>query len=433
MKNFIKIESKGLIDPRAFTLVGGSTKRDDSSKIGFFGSGLKYSLAFLLRNNIEFKVFADYREILFSKEKENFRDKTFDVIAVNGKVSDLTTEMGMDWEHWFVLREIYCNAIDEGESDISIVNENHCVPIEDKTVFYILVDDKFKEIINNWGNYFSEKREDILYYDLDENKIFNPLNNSLIIYRKGIRCFYSDKQKSVFNYDLSFAKINESRVIISEFDTKWNLRIYLQRIKDKKIIGQLLNTINENWERSFNWEYGSDYSDTWLEVLNGKSLVPYESAGFWSDIIKESPESYLILPSSMCEGLKQKFTNKIKIVGDVEGTQTNGEFRIIENLTKKQDYLLNESLEFLKNANYEIKNPIKIVEFVTIKTLGRAKDGNILLSVKLFDLGKKEIVATIIEEQEHIITGYPDETREFQNHLFNKIVSLMEDLTGKYL
>ena len=57
---FIKIESKGNIDPQAFVLLGASTKRDDESKIGFFGSGLKYSIAYLLRNNIEFKVFSEY-------------------------------------------------------------------------------------------------------------------------------------------------------------------------------------------------------------------------------------------------------------------------------------------------------------------------------------------------------------------------------------
>ena len=39
MKKYIKIESKGIIDPQAFILLGASTKRADDSKIGFFGSG----------------------------------------------------------------------------------------------------------------------------------------------------------------------------------------------------------------------------------------------------------------------------------------------------------------------------------------------------------------------------------------------------------
>jgi hypothetical protein len=433
MKKFIKIESKGLIDPRAFTLVGGSTKRDDSSKIGFFGSGLKYSLAFLLRNKIEFKVYADYNEIIFAKHQEQFRDKVFDVISVNGKISDLTTDMGIDWENWFVIRELVCNAIDEGDSKVSIVTEQECIPVEDKTVFYVLINDRFEEIIKNWDNYFSEKRDDVLYYDLEENKIFNNLNNCLIVYRKGIRCFFYDKQKSCFNYDLSWVDINESRVIKSDFDFRWRLRIYLQKITDKKIITHLLNTINDCWERTFNWEYGSDFSDAWVKVIGKKVLVPVENAGFWAEIMKENPERFLILPSSMCTGLKQRFTDKIRIVGDVDGTDTKGEFRVLEELSKKQNFLLNEAIEFLKKANYEIKYPVKVVEFASSNKLGQASQSTILLSCKLFDLGKKELVSTIIEEQEHLVTGYPDESRAFQNHFIMKMVSLMEDLTGSYL
>ena len=49
----IKITSKGEIDERAFSLLGASSKRDDNTKIGMFGSGLKYSLAYLLRKEIK--------------------------------------------------------------------------------------------------------------------------------------------------------------------------------------------------------------------------------------------------------------------------------------------------------------------------------------------------------------------------------------------
>ena len=57
---FIKITSKGEIDIRAFSLVGATSKRNDNSKIGMFGSGLKYTLSYLLNNNIDFRVFSGY-------------------------------------------------------------------------------------------------------------------------------------------------------------------------------------------------------------------------------------------------------------------------------------------------------------------------------------------------------------------------------------
>ena len=55
---FIKIQNEGEIEKRAFQLIGASTKRDDESKIGFFGSGNKYAIALLLRKNIFFKVYS---------------------------------------------------------------------------------------------------------------------------------------------------------------------------------------------------------------------------------------------------------------------------------------------------------------------------------------------------------------------------------------
>lgn len=428
---FIKIESKGIIEPQAFVLLGASTKRADDTKIGFFGSGLKYSIAYLLRNKIEFKVYADYKEVLFSTQKELFRDREWDVIYINNEKTSMTTEMGIDWESWFVLREIYCNAIDEGDSSISIVDE--CVPYEDKTVFYIKITEDFKKIIAEWDLYFSEKREDLVYSDANANQIYAG-GDRLLVYRKGIRCLYSKDIKTIFNYDLNWVVINESRVIKNEWDFKYELRKFLQQVKDKKVIAQILNTVNSSWEKGLSWDCGSSYySESWVEVIGRKVLVPYENAGFWQEVIQDSPEIYLILPSNMVEGLKARFLDAIKVIGDTDIVKCGGSFKPVESIGKKETQLLQDSIDFLKKANYDVKYPITVVDFVKPEQLGQALDGTILLSSKLFESGRKNIVAVIIEEQEHLITKFEDETRSFQTHFINKYVTALEELTGIYL
>ena len=169
---FIKITSKGEIDIRAFSLVGATSKRNDNSKIGMFGSGLKYTLSYLLNNNIDFRVFSGYKEVVFTTQEEDFRGLGIKRIFINGESTSLTTDMGMDWQRWFVLREIYCNALDEGDATIEIVKADisELVPVEDCTTFYLKVDEEFQEILDNWDMYFSENRKDLIYHDTD----FNP-------------------------------------------------------------------------------------------------------------------------------------------------------------------------------------------------------------------------------------------------------------------
>jgi hypothetical protein len=430
---FIKIESKGIIDTQAFYLLGASSKRDDKTKIGFFGSGLKYSIAYLLRNKISFKVFSDYKEIKFSTDKINFREKEFDVIRVDDKETSMTTEMGIDWQAWFAIREIYCNAIDEGDSSISIVSSKKCVPVEDKTVFYIQITDEFKQIIDDWNYYFSDERKDILYSDDSGNQILSS-SKGLLVYRKGIRCYYQSEEKCLFNYDFNWIDINESRTIKDEWQFKYKLVNYLKKIDNDSIIKHILNCIQDKWEKTLYWDNHEKFSENWLTLIGKKVLVPYENSGFWQDVIQENPLDYLILPSSLVLGLKNSFDNRVRVIGDVDDENGfSADFKPVKELNKKQNFLLNQCIDFLTKSNYEVKYPIIVGDFVYDKTLGQAKDEKIFLSQKVFELGRKEIVSTIFEENEHLKTKLSDETRAFQNHLINSVISLMEEKTNIYL
>jgi len=428
---FIKIESKGNIDPQAFVLLGASTKRDDESKIGFFGSGLKYSIAYLLRNNIEFKVFSEYQEIKFTTNTANFRDKSFSVIVIDGKETSMTTEMGIDWEAWYILREIYCNALDEGSANISIVDREECVPVEDKTVFYIAITTELKDVIANWELYFSTNRSDLFAYTDDIH--FYTGGEDLLIYRRGVRCHYGKQLKAIFHYDISWVNINESRVIKDDFDFRWKLALSLKSIEDKKVISKILRSIIGTYEAELFWDSAINYfSNEWLSCVNGKILVPYDNAGFWSEEIKLNPSSYMILPNSLVRGLKGRFEDDIKVIGEGDGVKM-GNMKMLTELSPKQQALLDDSKEFLKNAGYVIEHDIVVVRFAKADRLGLASENKIMLSDKIFDLGRKEIVATIIEENEHLITGYSDETRAFQNHFIMKYIGELENKTGKYL
>jgi hypothetical protein len=104
-KKWLLIENRGEIDSNALILMGGSTKRDSQTAIGYFGSGNKYSIALLIKAGIGFRIFSGENEILITTEDVTFRDKSFKKILIDGKETSLTTDMGPQWDTWMAVRE----------------------------------------------------------------------------------------------------------------------------------------------------------------------------------------------------------------------------------------------------------------------------------------------------------------------------------------
>ena len=134
--------------------MGASSKRGDNTKIGQYGSGNKYSLAYLLRNNYEVTIMAGNFQVFLTTKRKKFRDKEFDIILVDGKETSITTEFGKDWGLGQAIRELYCNAIDEGGHTMEFVKE--IVPESDKTSFYIKSREEITSYVSNFDDYFAE-------------------------------------------------------------------------------------------------------------------------------------------------------------------------------------------------------------------------------------------------------------------------------------
>ena len=71
-----------------------------------------------------------------------------------------------------------------------------------------------------------------------------------------------------------------------------------------------------------------------------------------------------------------------------------------------------------------------MVESLGTDVLGLALDETIYLSHRAFTIGTKSVAGTIIEEFIHLKHGYHDCTRNMQNYLLDRMVSLGELATG---
>ena len=115
----IEIANNGEVPVEAFTLMGASTKRGDDTKIGYFGSGLKYAISKLTKDGVDLKIYSGKKEIKITTTNVSLGREKFKRININKRPTSLTTEMGPDWELWQAIREIYCNAADEEGHKVS--------------------------------------------------------------------------------------------------------------------------------------------------------------------------------------------------------------------------------------------------------------------------------------------------------------------------
>jgi len=100
------------IDLNAIALMGVSVKTGNSP-IGYFGTGLKFSIATLLRTGHEVTLIRNGETIPFSVDSETVRGETFERIRMGDEKLGFTTKLGRNWEPWQAYRELACNCMDE--------------------------------------------------------------------------------------------------------------------------------------------------------------------------------------------------------------------------------------------------------------------------------------------------------------------------------
>jgi hypothetical protein len=448
MSQYILIQNDGEIETNSFELIGASTKRDEKGKIGFFGSGLKYSIAYMMRKGIGFKIFSGLTELLFTTLPEQLKDKTFDRICINGKPTSYTVTMGPTWkEDWFVLREIYCNALDEGSCTM-VKDICQAVPSEGKTRIFIELTEDLNKVIKDWDAYFADERTPLFvtspiytcYIGSDDDSVvdqkvsvFAKTNGTL--YRRGIRVHANDQL--LFDYGMDHISINEDRTAKHPSAVGYAVVGIFATFQNEEYIKSVLRCAQDDRPAS---EYGylktssvhDVISDKWEDFSKRYLLVVEERSGKYHTQIHESKKEVFLIPTIFARVLKARCPG-IHILGMGSIIGKTGFSEVEE--TAKMKFLLSEVLRSLKGMRYEVPFDITVVDFDDDKVMGRADMENkkIFIAATTFDAGRREIAMTIMEECEHIRSKYPDETRAFETHIFSQWLKSMEEANGLFL
>lgn len=411
---YLKISNDGVLDIRLVALMGGTTKANDEYKIGQFGTGLKYTLAFLYRNNLDFKIFAGKDEVKLHIEIEEIRGEDFEIICINGQRTSITTKMGEDWKPWMIVRELWCNALDEGGAAKSVVSS--CEGEENKTSFFIQIDSQIQAVLDEWKKYFIHDKEPMFK---NERYAIYPGGKKLRLYKNGVLIHEREiEQPALFSYDVLGAEINELR----EFKGYLNWEIaHSLAAANEKVATYFLENISESvYEgcESMTWDQWQTWGEPWKKVIGSAKLIhqkakdDIEARGLEVDMT-----GIVLVPKSVYSSLTKQF----KGIGALTVAGKVGEF--YENYDQNTENKIKQGLVILEACGYNMHPELEFVygwfEDKTVLARVSMDEKKVYISQAMLQKSLFTVVAMLIEENEHFNTGMQDKTRDFQQHFIN--------------
>lgn len=398
----IVFENPGEIDIRSISTFGVSVKESDNP-IGFFGTGLKYAIAVLLRTGHGITIHSGSTVVEFGRRSESVRGQDFDFVtmAINGAEPmpmGFTTELGKTWELWMAYREIACNCKDEAGKAFSAGED--ITPTTGITRVYV-VGDEFANVHANRREYLLEDAPDLVIDGLEIRK--RPA--SAFFYR-GVRVM-QQQFPSLYTYNVtSSLELTEDRTIKSPYMANWHLAKSLLLCEDEPYLYAALTANSDTFEGriDFDWS-GLTPGPTFMKVMR--------------DCVADRATKVNVSALKKFNEFCKEFLQPREIA-----------------LTKVQQVSMEKALDFCSRIGFQIRGayPIKVVESLGEGCLGLAKDQTIYITERVFQLGgTKQLASTLIEEYLHLRQGWHDLTRELQSFLFDKVVSLGEELIGEPL
>lgn len=391
----VVFENRGEIDVRAITTLGVSVKSD--SAIGYFGTGLKFSISTILRNGGSIEIYSGEALYTFTSEIDNVQGKDFNIIHMNNKPLGFTTEMGRDWEPWMAVREILCNCKDEGGSYGESLD---IVPEEGKTIVVVKCD-KFLNSFRERGTFIIDKdRKPFL--TLDGLQVFK--GGSTNLFYKGVKVYTAPKPY-IYTYNLlRSTQLTEDRQLKYEsFDNHYTLAELIMKIDNNEFINALCSCGDAFYEHSLQYSQGSPSEPLMARVRRSEGTIDRK------------------VPPYLSSKCKPSISEQLKVKRDSE-------------MNRVQEGQLEKAKNFLKDLDlYCDKYTIRVMDSLGEGVLGLADTDTqtIYLSKGVFGLGTKYVAGTLYEEYIHIEYGVLDETRGFQDLVINQLMSLGEVLKGE--
>lgn len=389
----ISFQNRGVVDSRAYRLFGASAKVGDTP-IGFFGTGLKYAIAIFLRHGCAVTVWRGMERVEFTAAAVNMRGSEFSVVFANGEELSYTTELGKTWKPWQAMRELWCNAIDEGGS----AREGLLDPLDDHTTITI-TGGAAREA---WAERASVFLNGSKTWDIGGVEIHD--RPSKCVYYRGIRVMDLSRP-SLFTYNITGHKVEltEDRTLKHEFYAKYYIGRALVATDDARLAARFIDADDETYEG------GIDVSD-------------HDPSETFDRVLREQVK-FRINQNSSLRKLMQKRHGSANTLRPCS-------------LRPVEEAQLGKAFAFCKRMDLHTDQfRVVVTDGLEEGVLGMARRDErcIYLNRRTFMMGTKQVAGTLYEEFLHLQHGLDDCDRAMQNRLIDTIVTMYEDMHGEPL
>lgn len=398
--NTIIFENDGEMDLRAVSTFGCSVK-ETKNPIGQFGTGLKYALAVLLRTGHRVVIQSGNNEIEATVKPDSIRGKEFGFCFLGDTPLGFTTELGKHWEVWMAYRELHCNAIDENGGKIYEADGQPAAQAGKTSV--IVMGDEFAKA--------QQARDEFILQSSPAFKV-----GSIEVHTRPSESFFYRGIKvmnlalpAMYTYNQTDRmELTEDRTVKEQTSVYYSLSREILTHADASMLEKVLVADKDHIESRF------DYHG-WTGAQPGQDFFPTVAKIQRHSLTKINPTALRL------------WREKAGGISDPRRIQP----------TKIQVAILEKAISFCEKSGFMLRDeyPIMIVETLgECGTLALADcvGKQIFLTEMLFNQdGTKGVVRALIEEYIHLKFGYTDCSREMQNFLFAKMVSLAEELQGE--
>lgn len=399
--SIVVFENPGEIDPLVIKTFGVSVKEGDNP-IGFFGTGLKYALAILLRTGHEVVIQAGERTLRIGKLETAIRNHPFNLITMDGEPLGFTDAVGKTWEVWMAYRELYCNCKDEAGS--VFVAEQMPEPKAGVTRI-IVVGDEFRTQHENRSVFILVGEP---FLKLDGCEVY-PGESRGVFYRGMLVHRFPNAQLSRFTYNLTRSvDLTEDRTAKHPFFIPMYLAGDLLACEDEGFLRELLALPNSYYEHHF------DFRD----------------AGVWGSV-KPAPAFLKTVEALARDRAARTNVSAVTRYKEVKRAELTPDTTRLHGVESE---ILERAARFAKVLGFDVSEyPLIVTDTLGANILGMAEGGRIYISRRAFMVGTKTVAGTLIEEFIHLKYGHGDESRDMQNFLLDRLVSLGEQMRGEPL